>query len=65
MTYEEISKKIEDGEFEEVAYGTTGTTAYFDPETEQYYNRSGQHLRSPQEYHNDSDSYYENQDYDN
>ena len=56
MTREEIILKIEDNTFEEVYYAAY-TTAFYDEENDIYYNRSGQRLRNPKEYDNNSEGY--------
>jgi hypothetical protein len=54
---QQIRESIENGEFEEVYYGNTGTTAYYDDLTGNYYNLFGQQLRSPESYNKYSEGY--------
>ena len=51
-----IMLQIRDGEFEEVEYGCTGTTAFTDG-AGRYFNRSGQLLRDPDEFNPHSEGY--------
>lgn len=53
---EEIRRKIECGDFYETSY-PCDTRAFYDQETDTYYNRSGQRLRDPSEYDRDSEGY--------
>lgn len=52
-----IKQKIQNNEFEEVDYGNTGTTAFYDADNNVYYNLFGQQLRNPKEYNTNSEGY--------
>jgi|GEM_PF-3718238 len=54
---QQIRKAIDNGEFKKVYYGSTGTIAYYDDLTGNYYNLFGQLLRSPESYDQYSEGY--------
>lgn len=57
MNYEELQKKIENGEVTLEYYAPSESQEWWDEENNCFYNRSGQRLRNPEEYNTSAEGY--------